>query len=94
MNSSRSLVVALVEDDPLLRQEVALHLQSHGFIVHEANSATGLDDLMTHAFIDLFVIDWNLPGESGLSLSRRLRQSLPNAAIVIMTARVALNDRL
>jgi DNA-binding response OmpR family regulator len=35
-----------------------------------------------------------LPGESGLSLSRRLRQALPQAAIVMMTARVALTDRL
>jgi DNA-binding response OmpR family regulator len=49
---------------------------------------------MAHALIDLYVIDWNLPGESGLSLSRRLRKTLPKAAIVIMTARVALNDRL
>lgn len=93
-SSSRPLVVALVEDDPLLREEVRLHLESHGFIVHVANSAAGLDDLMAHSFIDLYVIDWNLPGENGLSLSRRLRQALPNAAIAIMTARVALNDRL
>lgn len=92
--STRPLVVALVEDDPLLREEVRLHLETHGFIVHVANSAAGLDDLMAQSFIDLYVIDWNLPGESGLSLSRRLRTALPTAAIVIMTARVALNDRL
>lgn len=92
--SARPLVVALVEDDRLLREEVELHLQNQGFIVHVANSAAGLDDLMVHTFIDLYVIDWNLPGESGLSLSRRLRLALPTAAIVIMTARVALNDRL
>ena len=92
--AARPLVVALVEDDRLLREEVELHLQSHGFIVHVANSASGLDDLMAHTFFDLYLIDWNLPGESGLSLSRRLRQAVPTAGIVIMTARVALNDRL
>jgi len=92
--AARPLVVALVEDDRLLRGEVELHLKSCGFIVHVANSAAGLDDLMAHTFIDLYVIDWNLPGESGLSLSRRLRQALPAAGIVIMTARVALHDRL
>lgn len=91
---ARPLVVALVEDDRLLREEVELHLQSHGFIVHAANSASGLDDLLAHTRIDLFVIDWNLPGESGLSLSQRLRKNLPTAVIVIMTARVALTDRL
>jgi DNA-binding response OmpR family regulator len=90
----KPLVVALVEDDRLLREEVELHLKNNGFIVHVANSANGLHDLMAQTFFDLYVLDWNLPGESGLSLSRRLRQLMPNTGIVIMTARVALNDRL
>jgi DNA-binding response OmpR family regulator len=90
----RPLVVALVEDDRLLREEVELHLGQQGFIVHVANSASGLDDLMAQTYFDLYVLDWNLPGESGLSLSRRLRQALPQAAIVMMTARVSLTDRL
>ena len=90
----RPVVVALVEDDRLLREEVELHLQNHGYIVHAANSASGLDDLMAHTAIDLYIIDWNLPGESGLSLSRRLRAALPMAGIVMMTARVALHDRI
>lgn len=90
----RPLVVALVEDDRLLREEVELHLGQQGFIVHVANSASGLDDLMAQTYFDIYVLDWNLPGESGLSLSRRLRQALPQAAIVMMTARVSLTDRL
>jgi len=90
----RPLVVALVEDDRLLREEIELHLCQQGFIVHVANSASGLDDLMAQTYFDIYVLDWNLPGESGLSLSRRLRQALPQAAIVMMTARVALTDRL
>ena len=44
--------------------------------------------------IDLYIIDLNLPGENGLSLCRRLRQSMPDAGIVIMTARVGLHDRI
>lgn len=91
---TRPLVVALVEDDRLLREEVELHLRQQSFVVHAANSAAGMDDLMAQTHIDIYVIDWNLPGESGLSLSRRLRQTLPQAAIVMMTARVALTDRL
>ena len=88
------LVVALVEDDRLLREEVVVHLQATGFRVHAVNSAAALDDLAAREPIDLFIIDLNLPGESGLSLCRRLRQSLPAAGIVIMTARVALHDRI
>ena len=93
-NSLSSLVVALVEDDRLLREEIVIHLQAHGFIVHAVNSAPALDDVMAREAIDLYVIDLNLPGENGLSLSRRIRQNLPAAGIVIMTARVALQDRI
>lgn len=91
---SGPLVVALVEDDRLLREEIVVHLQANGFVVHAVNSASALDDLATREAIDLYIIDLNLPGESGLSLCRRLRQSLPAAGIVIMTARVALHDRI
>ncbi len=88
------LVVALVEDDPLLREEIEVHLNAHGFRVHAVNSALALDDLLTHVAVDLYVLDLGLPGESGLSLSRRLRSVMPHTGIVIMTARVALFDRI
>jgi DNA-binding response OmpR family regulator len=88
------LVVALVEDDRLLREEIEVHLRSHCFDVHAVNSASGLDDLNARIAFDLYLIDLNLPGENGLSLCRRVRQSRPDAGIVIMTARVALNDRI
>ena len=88
------LVVALVEDDRLLREEIAEHLMAHDFVVHAVSSAAAYDDLAARIALDLFVIDWNLPGESGLNLSRRLREAIPGAGIVLMTARVALHDRL
>lgn len=90
----QSLRVAIVEDDRLLRQEIELHLTANDFSVVGVSSASALDDLTQSEPIDLFIIDLNLPGEGGLSLCKRLRESLPNAGIVIMTARVALHDRL
>lgn len=88
------LVLALVEDDRLLREEIEVHLRAHGFDVHAVNSAAGLDDLSARIAFDLYLIDLNLPGENGLSLCRRVRESRPDAGIVIMTARVALNDKI
>jgi DNA-binding response OmpR family regulator len=89
-----SISVALVEDDELLRAEVSDHLRGHGFLVNAVNSARALDDLITQTPVDIFVVDLNLPGEDGLSLSNRLRRTLPDAGIVIMTAKVTLNDRI
>ena len=88
------LSVAVVEDDALLRQEIEIHLRAHGMVVHAANSAAGLDDLTAREAIDVFLIDLNLPGESGLSLCQRLRESLPQAGIVICTGRTSLVDRI
>ena len=91
--SMASLVVALVEDDRLLREETAKHLIAHDFVVHAVNSVSAFDDLAARVAIDLFVLDWNLPGESGLSLSRRLRETLPDAGIVLMTAHALIYSR-
>ena len=92
--SVQRLSVAVVEDDALLRQEIEIHLRAHGMVVHAANSAAGLDDLTAREAIDVFLIDLNLPGEGGLSLCKRLRESLPLAGIVICTGRTSLVDRI
>jgi DNA-binding response OmpR family regulator len=92
--SSSAPVVAVVEDDSMLREELEFHLSNHNFKVHSVNSGAALDDLVARQHIDLFVLDLNLPGENGLSISRRMRQLLPNVGIVIVTARTTLQDRL
>jgi DNA-binding response OmpR family regulator len=93
-DSSQNLVVAVVEDDALLRQEIEIHLRAHRMQVHSVNSASALDDLSARERIDVFLIDLNLPGEGGLSLCKRLRDSMPQAGIVICTGRTSLIDRI
>jgi DNA-binding response OmpR family regulator len=93
-SGARPLAVALVEDDRLLREEISIYLGAHGFRVHAVGSALALDDLAGREPIDLYVVDINLPGESGLRLAARLRKSRPETGIVILTARIALADRL
>ncbi len=93
-DASQSLSVAIVEDDSLLRQEIEIHLRARGMVVHATNSAAGLDDLAAREAIDVFLIDLSLPGEGGLSLCKRLRESLPHVGIVICTGRTALVDRI
>ena len=46
MSIADRLTVALVEDDRLLREEIESHLTAHGFVVHAANSASALDDIL------------------------------------------------
>ena len=86
--------VAVIEDDPLLAQEIVHHLQKKGFAVFGINNGKALDDLLTSEAIDALVLDLNLPGEDGLQIARRIRKSLPKMGIVMLTARSALIDRL
>ena len=93
-HTAQTFNVVLVEDDMHLRKEIAEHLKGNGFVVFDVSSASALDDLVTPDLIDLYVIDLNLPGESGLSLSKRIRSTHPLVGIVIITARLGLNDKL
>jgi len=94
LNEPQTLNVVLVEDDLHLRREISDHLIGNGFKVFDVASASALEDLVKPDPIDLYVIDLNLPGESGLSLSKRIRSTFPLVGIVIITAKLSLGDKL
>ena len=48
-------VVAIVEDDVLLRQEIVSHLNANHFETHGVSSAAALDDLVTLRPIDIYI---------------------------------------
>ncbi|MBW0101772.1 response regulator transcription factor [Pseudonocardia sp. KRD291] len=78
--------VLLVEDDPRIRQALALALDDEGFAVRTAVSGeealAGLDG----APVDLVLLDLMLPGIDGLSVCRTLR-TRGDLPIIIVTAR-------
>lgn len=76
----------LVEDDPTVSELVAHHLTTAGFQVTQAGSAEEAWDHLPVA--DLVVLDWMLPGESGLRFLLRLRAG-PQARlpVLMLTAR-------
>ncbi len=88
------LSIVLVEDHDDLRELTRQVLVQLGHSVQAISSAEELDDLPIGADIDLFLIDLNLPGEDGLSLSKRLRSVHPQVGIVMVTARTRLGDKL
>lgn len=86
--------LALVEDHDVLRNLIAEALTERGHKVSAFSSAEDLDELGSVAPIDIFLLDLNLPGEDGLTLSKRLRAAYPLAGIIMVTARVDLADRI
>ena len=86
--------VALVEDDPILREELAHFLRSMDFVVYETNNGISLDELLVDQHVDVLILDVNLPGHSGFDIANRVRLRSPQVGIVMLTARTSLSDRL
>lgn len=88
--------ILLVEDDAALQKVLAYALRAAGFEVQQAFDAEEADLLTAEQPPDLVVLDWMLPGMSGLELCRRLRRRPATAElpIVMLTARGEEADRL
>lgn len=78
----------VVDDEPLIRWSVTESLVSLGFTVEDApDAATALKIVTTAALpFDVVVLDLRLPDMQDLSLLGTLRQLLPRAVLVLMTA--------
>jgi DNA-binding response OmpR family regulator len=88
------LNIVLVEDHDILRQLVQGALQEAGHSVVTLSCAEELEDEAGGQPVDLFLIDLNLPGEDGLSLTERVRAAYPLAGVILVTARSSLQDKL
>lgn len=88
------LNIVLVEDHDILRQMLKQALQEAGHQVVALSCAEELEDVAGGQPADLFLIDLNLPGEDGLSLTERVRSAYPLAGLIVVTARSSLQDKL
>lgn len=78
--------VLIVDDDDDLKLVVSSVLRAAGFAVRAVSSAEeALDHLRSHP-VDLLVLDWHLPGMSGLDLCRALRKSEQGVPVLFLSA--------
>src|SRR3954447_16482218 len=91
-----SATVLVVEDEPQILELVAVNLEHLGHKVLRASSAEEADSAIRTALPDVVVLDWMLPGESGLSFARRLRadERTRELPILILTARAMEQDKI
>ncbi|MFZ4479478.1 MAG: response regulator transcription factor [Rhodoferax sp.] len=91
----KDIAVAIVEDNPDLLDDLMLNLSWRGCVLTPFANGAELDAAMQNGCPwNVLVLDLGLPGEDGLSIARRLRQSDPLLGIVMLTARGALADRI
>jgi DNA-binding response OmpR family regulator len=86
--------ILLVEDDPKLAEFVEVELSMEGYRVTVAPN--GMDGLSMARDVqpDLLILDWMLPGISGLDLCLRLRNTGIQVPIIMLTAKDEIPDRV
>ena len=88
--------VLIVEDEPAIAELIAVNLRHNGFrptwAMDSASAQLELDEVLP----DIILLDWMLPGESGLSLAKRWRSNARTKAvpIIMLTARGDEMDRV
>ncbi len=82
-NMSKRLLI--IEDDNALQQMLALHFEDQGFSVDTADNCGAGESLAADASYDLVMLDQQLPDGHGIDLLPRLRDRLPDTAIIMMT---------
>lgn len=88
--------ILIVEDEPSIRDMIAFALRRGDFEPLMAADALQAQTLIAERVPDLILLDWMLPGSSGLELARRWRRDVltREVPIIMLTARGEENDRV
>jgi two-component system phosphate regulon response regulator PhoB len=89
-------VVLLVEDEPAQREVLAYNFEAEGFRVARAETGDEALLLVDEETPDIVVLDWMLPGVSGIEICRRLksRGDTRDLPIIMLSARTEEADRV
>jgi two-component system phosphate regulon response regulator PhoB len=85
-----------VEDEPQVQELIVVNLEHAGHRVRRAASAEEAETAIREELPDVLILDWMLPGDSGVSLARRLRadERTRELPILMLTARVMEQDKI
>jgi two-component system phosphate regulon response regulator PhoB len=91
-----SQLILIVEDEPSIAELISINLSHAGFTVARAFQADEAALMMRNISPDLIILDWMLPGKSGVQFAKELRanaatQSLP---ILMLTAKGEETDKV
>lgn len=88
--------ILVVEDERAIQELLAINLEQVGYQPLLADSAEQAFAMVQEVLPDLILLDWMLPGVSGLELARRFRADLRTQAvpIIMLTAKAQERDKL
>ncbi|TCP58260.1 DNA-binding response OmpR family regulator [Tumebacillus sp. BK434] len=85
--------ILVVDDEETLRGIVRNYLEQEGYAVLEANDGAGALAVLRRSAVDLVLLDWMMPGMSGLEVCRKLRE-FSEVPVIFLTAKTEELDKL
>ncbi|MDF2158503.1 response regulator transcription factor [Algoriphagus sp. CAU 1675] len=84
--------ILVVEDEPGISNFLKQGLEEESYAVDVAeNGKTGLEMALSGNY-DLLLLDWMLPGLSGIELTRQFRKEFPTTPIIFLTAKDTVDE--
>lgn len=85
--------IMIIEDDPAIREELALLLVNEGYQTAAVTDFAGVPEQVRRAAPDLILLDLGLPGQDGMSLCAGIRKA-GRTPIIFVTSRDSAADEL
>ncbi|MEJ1354723.1 MAG: phosphate regulon transcriptional regulator PhoB [Candidatus Sedimenticola sp. (ex Thyasira tokunagai)] len=91
-----SATILIVEDEPAIRDMVSFALKQGGYKTVGVEDEAGIREYLMRKVPDLILMDWMLPGKSGIELTRELKQDklTRDIPVIMLTARGEEDDKV
>ncbi|WP_180684122.1 phosphate regulon transcriptional regulator PhoB [Tepidicella baoligensis] len=88
--------VLVVEDEPAIAELIAVNLRHNGFAPTVVFDGEAAQREVDSVLPDVVLLDWMLPGESGVALAKRWRQQerMKTVPLIMLTARTEESDKV
>ena len=86
--------ILIVEDDPKTAAAIADGLRRDGHVTRIAGNGTAGNEILSQSTFDAVILDWMLPGLTGIEVLSRIRGRQDRIPVLLLTARDHIEDRV
>jgi len=88
--------ILVIEDEQAIREMIGFALRREGYEVMDANSVSAAESLLMDKLPDAMLVDWMLPGVSGVDFIRHIKEDerLRDIPVIMLTARTEEDDKI
>ncbi|MBS9778012.1 MAG: phosphate regulon transcriptional regulator PhoB [Gammaproteobacteria bacterium] len=96
MQDHKNYQILIVEDEHDIREMLRMSLERESYRILDCETAEEATDILEKETVHLVLLDWMLPGMSGIDFAKQLRRQnrLPHVPVIMLTAKAEEDDKL